>query len=84
MPTRLVLLKINVILKVRYTEYGIGLFWEADIHTWLPIEQKMTFMLGKHTDFDPVLSAFKELIEAEGEKKLRDAGIDTSKLKNEL
>lgn len=45
---------------------------EADIHTRLPIEQKMTFMLGKHTDFDPVLSAFKELIEVERDKKLRN------------
>ena len=26
-------------------------------HAWLPVEHEKTFMLGKHTDFDPVLSA---------------------------
>ncbi|WP_068497077.1 HD domain-containing protein [Paenibacillus kribbensis] len=56
---------------------------EAPIETWLSIEHKMTFMLGKHTDFDPVLSQLKELIEAEGEKKLMAAGIDPNNLKDE-
>ncbi|MGM9951314.1 MAG: HD family hydrolase [Lysinibacillus sp.] len=54
---------------------------EADIATWLPVEHEMTFMLGRHTDFDPVLSALKDLIEAEGEKKLADAGIVPAHMK---
>ena len=41
----------------------------------------MTFMLGKHTDFNPVLAAWKDLIEAEGEEKLYGVGIDTAQIK---
>lgn len=48
---------------------------EADIETWLPIEHKMTFMLGKHTDFDSTLTDLKNLIELEGARKLQEAGI---------
>ncbi|HWI47653.1 MAG TPA: HD domain-containing protein [Rummeliibacillus sp.] len=54
---------------------------EADIKTWLPIELEMTFMLGKHTDFDPVLTEFKDLIEAEGEYKMHEAGFDTKAIR---
>ncbi|MCU9614381.1 HD domain-containing protein [Caldibacillus lycopersici] len=53
---------------------------EASIDTWLPIEQEMIYQIGKHTDFDPVLTKFKNLIEAEGEEKLQQAGINTEKL----
>lgn len=49
---------------------------EADLDTWLPIEHEMTFMLGKHTDFDPVLTELKNLIENEGAEKLRQSTID--------
>ncbi|MBD8499242.1 HD domain-containing protein [Paenibacillus arenosi] len=56
---------------------------EADIETWLPIEHEMTFMLGKHTDFDPVLTALKNLIEQEGQQKLAAAGIDVERLKQQ-
>ncbi|MBK3495882.1 HD domain-containing protein [Viridibacillus sp. YIM B01967] len=52
---------------------------EADISTWLEIEHKMTFMMSKHTDFNPVLTEFKDLIEAEGSAKLKEAGIDMTK-----
>ncbi|MCP3809946.1 HD domain-containing protein [Paenibacillus sp. Lou8.1] len=48
----------------------------APIETWLPIEYKMTFMLGRHIDFDPVLSQLKEFIEDEGERKMKEAGIN--------
>ncbi len=48
---------------------------EADIDTWLPIEHEMTFMLGKHTAFDPILEELKMLIEEEGAAKLKCAGI---------
>ena len=48
---------------------------EASLDTWLPIEHEMTFMLGKHTAFDPALEDLKNLIEEEGAQKIRDAGI---------
>lgn len=35
----------------------------------------MTFMLGKHTDFDPVLTILKNLIEEESAQKLEQVGI---------
>ncbi len=57
---------------------------EADISTWLEVEHKMSFMMGKHTDFHPVLTLFKELIEEDAELKLRNAGIDTERLKREV
>lgn len=57
---------------------------EADIKTWLPIEHEMTFMLDKHTNFDPVLTELKELVEVEGEKKLQEAGIDTKAIKEKI
>lgn len=56
---------------------------EADISTWLDVEHKMSFMMGKHTNFHPVLTLFKELIEEDAEVKLRDAGIDVERLKRE-
>ncbi|NAP01129.1 HD domain-containing protein [Halomonas sp. MG34] len=54
---------------------------EASIDTWLPVEHKMSFMLGKHADFHPVLKELKELIEEEADEKLREAGIETDTLK---
>ena len=57
---------------------------EADISTWLDVEHKMSFMMGKHTDFHPVLTMFKELIEEDAELKLRKAGIDVERLKREV
>lgn len=55
---------------------------EADISTWIEIEYEMSFMMGKHTDFSPVLSQLKELIEEEAEDKLRRAGIDVDNRKS--
>lgn len=55
---------------------------EADIDTWLPIEYEMTYMLGKHTDFDPVLTELKDLIEADGIQKLKESGLDTDAIKS--
>ncbi|MFJ7186172.1 hypothetical protein [Lysinibacillus xylanilyticus] len=42
---------------------------EATSEIWLPIEHKMTFLLGKHTDFEVVLTELRDLIEAEGAEK---------------
>ncbi len=49
---------------------------DAPLSTWEEIEYEMSFMLGKHTDFDPVLSQLKELIEAQAETKMRQGGVD--------
>mgnify|MGYP003558344094 FL=1 len=49
---------------------------EADLETWLPIEMEMLFMLDKHTDFDPVITAFKNLIVEDGITKLKSAGVN--------
>ena len=49
---------------------------EADLETWLPIEIEMLFMLDKHTDFDPVITAFKNLIVEDGITKLKTAGVN--------
>ncbi|MFD2628515.1 HD domain-containing protein [Oceanobacillus kapialis] len=54
---------------------------EASIDTWLPVEHGMSFMLGKHTDFHPVLKELKDMIEDEAEKKMMAAGIQTAVLK---
>lgn len=54
---------------------------EADISTWIDIEYEMSFLMGKHTDFSPVLTMFKEMIEAEAENKLRSVGIEVDRFK---
>ncbi|WP_374964833.1 hypothetical protein [Lysinibacillus sp. RS5] len=46
---------------------------EPTSEIWLPIEYEMTFLLGKHTEFEVVLTDLKDLIEAEGAEKLRQA-----------
>ena len=54
---------------------------EADINTWIDIEYKMSFMLEKHTEFDSILTLFKNIIEEEAEIKIADAGLDVNDLK---
>ncbi|MGM0751667.1 MAG: HD domain-containing protein [Bacillota bacterium] len=54
---------------------------EADISTWIEIEHGMSFMMDKHVEFDGTLQVFKNIIENEADLKLKDAGIDTKKLK---
>ncbi|MGP4071546.1 HD domain-containing protein [Piscibacillus sp. B03] len=44
---------------------------EADIKTWLPIEYDMSYMLGRHTSFSPVLDQLKDVIEEEADKKIK-------------
>lgn len=48
---------------------------EADISTWIDVEYQMSFMLGKHTDFNTVLTQFKDIIEEEAEIKIKNEGI---------
>lgn len=56
---------------------------EADINTWLDIEHKMSFMMDKHTNFNPILTLLKDIIEEEAELKLIAAGIEVNELKKE-
>ncbi|MFI8575400.1 HD domain-containing protein [Rossellomorea aquimaris] len=54
---------------------------EADISTWIEIEHGMSFMMDKHVEFDGTLQVLKNIIENEADMKLKEAGIDTKKLK---
>ncbi|MFC7782916.1 HD domain-containing protein [Rossellomorea sp. GCM10028870] len=57
---------------------------EADISTWIEIEHRMSFMMGKHVEFDENLKLLKNLIESEAERKLQKAGVDTTRIKNAI
>ncbi|CAN7520895.1 HD domain-containing protein [Rossellomorea sp. LjRoot5] len=54
---------------------------EADISTWLDIEHRMSFMMGKHVGFDGTLQVFKDIIEEEAYAKLKVAGMEPEKLR---
>ncbi|PFG07606.1 HD domain-containing protein [Bacillus sp. es.034] len=54
---------------------------EANISTWIEVEHRMSFMMDKHVEFDGALQIFKDIIEDDAELKLKEAGIDTEKLK---
>ncbi|PAE29702.1 HAD family hydrolase [Paenibacillus sp. 7884-2] len=57
---------------------------EANISTWIDIEYKMSFLLGKHTEFNTILTLFKDIVEEEAELKLKNEGIEIKDLKNNL
>jgi putative hydrolase of HD superfamily len=57
---------------------------EADISTWEEIEYELSYMMSHHTQFDEVISTFKDQIEDEAEKKMINAGIDVLKVKAKL
>lgn len=57
---------------------------EADINTWIDIEYKMSFLLEKHTEFDSILTLFKNIIEEEAEIKITNAGLDVTELKTSI
>jgi putative hydrolases of HD superfamily len=57
---------------------------EGDLSTWLEIEQEMSFNLGRHVEFDPVLETLKDLIQDEAEEKLVAAGVNVALLKDRL
>ena len=56
---------------------------EAGIDTWLEIEFEMTYLLGKHVNFDETLTNLKDIIVKEAEDQMNDAGyeVDNFKLK---
>ncbi|EDL65887.1 HD domain-containing protein [Bacillus sp. SG-1] len=55
---------------------------ESDLSTWINIEHEMSFNLGRHVEFDPVLITLKDIIQNEAEAKLKGAGIDVDVLKD--
>lgn len=48
----------------------------ASLKTWEEIEFELVYTMDKHVDFDQKLIAFKDLIVAEAETKMRKAGKD--------
>ena len=59
---------------------------EAGIDTWLEIEFEMTYLLGKHVNFDETLRSLKDIIVKEAEDQMNDAGyeVDNYKLKAQV
>lgn len=53
----------------------------ADFSTWEEIEYELSYLITKHTDFDPVIDELKELIVEGAEKKMLNAGIDVEEIK---
>ncbi len=51
---------------------------QADINTWLDVEQENVFKMGAHTGFDSCLEQLKNLIQEQGVQKMEDAGISTT------
>jgi putative hydrolases of HD superfamily len=56
----------------------------ADISTWLEVEQESVFLMGQHTEFDASLHQLKELIEAQAVQKMEAAGISVAAVKQRL
>ncbi|WP_096156896.1 MULTISPECIES: HD domain-containing protein [Bacillus] len=54
---------------------------EAGIDTWLEIEFEMTFLLGKHVNFDETLTCLKDIIVNEAEDEMIKAGYDVDSFK---
>ncbi|WP_299754296.1 HD domain-containing protein [uncultured Pontibacter sp.] len=57
---------------------------QADINTWLEIEQEFVFLMGRHTEFDSCLQQLKELIEAQAVLKMEAAGINVASVKKRM
>jgi len=53
----------------------------ADISTWEEIEHDLSFVIGKHAQFDRNITMLKDLIEQQAEQKLEDAGLNVSEIR---
>lgn len=53
----------------------------ADFSTWEEIEYDMSYMMGQHVGFDPVMRQLKDLIEQQAEDKMQMAGVDVTQVK---
>ncbi|WP_343558852.1 HD domain-containing protein [Sphingobacterium sp.] len=54
----------------------------ADISTWEEIEYDLSFVIGKHVQFDETFVILKDLIEKQAAQKLEDAGLNVSAIRN--
>ncbi|MDX5437629.1 MAG: HD domain-containing protein [Pontibacter sp.] len=57
---------------------------QADISTWLEIEQEFVFLMGQHTEFDSCLQQLKELIEETAVEKMEEAGLNVHAAKERM
>lgn len=48
----------------------------ADISTWEEIEYDLSFVIGKHVQFDQTFVLSKDFIEQQASQKLEAAGLD--------
>ncbi|MGH2623213.1 MAG: HD domain-containing protein, partial [Sphingobacterium sp.] len=53
----------------------------ADISTWEEIEYDLSFVIGKHAQFDETITMLKDLIEKQAEQKLAEAGLNVSEIR---
>lgn len=56
----------------------------ADLSTWEEIEYDMSFMMDRHVQFDETLFVLKQHIENAAERKMQEAGIDTSRVRQRV
>ncbi|QQD12272.1 HD domain-containing protein [Sphingobacterium sp. UDSM-2020] len=54
----------------------------ADINTWEEIEYDLSFVIGKHVQFDETFTLLKDLIEKQAEQKLHIAGFDILEIRD--
>jgi len=54
----------------------------ADISTWEEIEYDLSFVIGKHVQFDETFILLKDLIEKQAAQKLKDAGLNVSEIRD--
>ena len=54
----------------------------ADINTWEEIEYDLSFVIGKHVQFDETFTLLKDLIEKQAEHKLQIAGFDVLEIRD--
>ncbi|WP_245935829.1 HD domain-containing protein [Sphingobacterium athyrii] len=53
----------------------------ADISTWEEVEYDLSFVIGKHVQFDQTLVLLKDLIEQQASQKLEEAGLNVLEIR---
>ncbi len=53
----------------------------ADISTWEEIEYDLSFVIGKHVEFDETFIILKDLIEQQASQKLTTAGLNVEEIR---
>ncbi|WP_199768544.1 HD domain-containing protein [Sphingobacterium sp. HMA12] len=53
----------------------------ADISTWEEVEYDLSFVIGKHVQFDKTFVLLKDLIEQQASQKLEKAGLNVSEIR---